>query len=166
MFGNGIHIWRILYEFFLVVVAAKEQRGWIQSKGTFSKRALSRDVRRFRNWTSVCKSIKTKLLIHNSFTSFHSISHEYLVLFLFCVTLCFILRDASCFKVFPCPLSSCFFFLLALWSSRLWKRELVCVLLVHLFVCFVRVSFYHFPLSFGVADWLRFVIVALPGLVY
>ena len=35
-------------------------------------------------------------------------------------------------------------FLLELWSPRLGKRELVCVLLVHLFVCFVRVSFCHF----------------------
>ena len=31
------------------------------------------------------------------------------VLFLFCVALCFILQGASCFKVFPCSLSSCFF---------------------------------------------------------
>ena len=41
-----------------------------------------------------------------------------------------------------CPRVSSF--LLALWSPRLGKRELVCVLLVHLFVCFVRVSFCHF----------------------
>ena len=31
------------------------------------------------------------------------------VLFLFCVALWFILRGASCSKVFPCSLSSCFF---------------------------------------------------------
>ena len=31
------------------------------------------------------------------------------VLFLLCVTLWFILRGASCFKDFPCSLSSCFF---------------------------------------------------------
>ena len=30
------------------------------------------------------------------------------VFFLFCVALWFILQDASCFKVFPCSLSSCF----------------------------------------------------------
>ena len=30
------------------------------------------------------------------------------MLFLFCVALWFILRGASCFKVFPCSLSSCF----------------------------------------------------------
>ena len=30
------------------------------------------------------------------------------VLFLFCVALWFILRSASCFKVVPCSLSSCF----------------------------------------------------------
>ena len=35
--------------------------------------------------------------------------------------------------------------------------------LVHLFVCFVRVSFCIFSLPLGVGGWLRFVIVALPG---
>ena len=71
------------------------------------------------------------------------------VLFLFCVALWFILRGASCFKVFPCSLSSCFVIPSALWSPRLGKRELVYVLLVHLFVCFVRVSFCHF------SSWCR-----------
>ena len=35
------------------------------------------------------------------------------------------------------------------------------MLLVHLFVCFVRVSCCHFPLPLGVGVWLWFVIVAL-----
>ena len=61
-----------------------------------------------------------------------------------------------------CPRVSSF--LLALWSPRLGKRELVCVLLVHLFVCFVRVSFCHFFSSSWCRGWLRFVIVTLPGL--
>ena len=47
-----------------------------------------------------------------------------------------------------CPRVSSF--LLALWSPRLGKRELVCVLIVHLFVCFVHVSFCHFSLPLGV----------------
>ena len=59
-----------------------------------------------------------------------------------------------------CPCVSSF--LSALWSPRLGKRDLVCVLLVHLVVCFVRVSFCHFSLPLGVGGWLRFVIVALP----
>ena len=63
------------------------------------------------------------------------------VLFLFCVALLFILRGASCLKVFPCSLSLCFFILLALWSPRLGKRVLVCVLLVHLFVLSVFFSY-------------------------
>ena len=50
--------------------------------------------------------------------------------------------------------------------ANLGKRELVCVLLVHLFVCFVHVSFCHFSLPLGVGGWLQFVIVALPGLFY
>ena len=37
---------------------------------------------------------------------------------------------------------------------------------VHLCVYFVRVSFYHLSLPLGVVGWLRFVIVALPGLFY
>ena len=134
-----------------------------------------------------------------------------------CVALWFILRGASCFKVFPCSLSTCFVILfstvftslgeevgwlcwgltsqstifqscrdgaIASWvinqyfrgvkclaqghntaeigleprtsrsgvrhstteppRSPLGKRELVCVLLVHLFVCFIRVSFVIF----------------------
>ena len=40
------------------------------------------------------------------------------------------------------------------------------VLLVHLFVCFVRVSFCYFSLHLGVGGWLRIVIVALPELLY
>ena len=35
------------------------------------------------------------------------------------------------------------------------------MLLIHLFVCFVRVSFSHLSLPLGVGGWLRFVIVAL-----
>ena len=48
----------------------------------------------------------------------------------------------------------------------LWKRELVCVLLVHLFVCFVHVSFCNFSLPLGITGWLQFVIETLPGLFY
>ena len=40
------------------------------------------------------------------------------------------------------------------------------MLLGHLFVCFVGVSFLSFSLPHGVGDWLLFVIVALPGLSY
>ena len=56
------------------------------------------------------------------------------MVFLFCVALWFILRGASCFLVFPYSLSSCFIipFSVAITS------------LVHLFVCFVHVSFCHF----------------------
>ena len=44
-------------------------------------------------------------------------------------------------------------FVLAFWSPLLGKRELVFVLLVHLFVCFARVCFCPFSLQ----GWLRFV---------
>ena len=53
-----------------------------------------------------------------------------------------------------------------LYTPRLGKRELVCVHLVHLFVCFVCVTFCHFSLPPGVGGWLQFVIVALPRLFY
>ena len=36
--------------------------------------------------------------------------------------------------------------------------------LVHLFICFVRVSVCHCSLPLGVGGWLRFVNVALPRL--
>ena len=55
---------------------------------------------------------------------------------------------------------------LAFLSPRLGKRELVLVLLVHLFVCFARVCFCPFSLLLGVEGWLRFVIVAYPGPFY
>ena len=57
-------------------------------------------------------------------------------------------------------------FVLAFWSPRLGKKELVFVLLVHLFVCFARVCFCPFSLPLGVEVWLRFVIVAYPGPFY
>ena len=61
-----------------------------------------------------------------------------------------------------CSYVSFFFFLilLALRSPCLGKRELVCVLFVHLFI---PVGLCLFPLPFGVGDWLQFVNVALPG---
>ena len=43
-----------------------------------------------------------------------------------------------------CPRSP---FVLAFWSPRLGKRELICVLLVHLFVCFARVFLFFFSSS-------------------
>ena len=88
------------------------------------------------------------------------------VFFLFCVALWFILRALHILKSSRalCPRVSSF--ILALRSPRLGKRELVCVLLVQLFVCFVRVSFGHVSLPLGVGDWLRFMIVALPGFFY
>ena len=46
------------------------------------------------------------------------------------------------------------------------EREVVYVLLVHLFVYFARVNFYPFSLPLGVRGWLRLVVVALPGLFY
>ena len=76
------------------------------------------------------------------------------VLFLLCVALWFIIRGALCFKVFPCSLSSCFVILFCIVITSLGEEgaELICVLLVHLFVCFVRASFCHFslPLVVGV----------------
>ena len=61
------------------------------------------------------------------------------VFFLFCVALWFILRGASCFKVFPCPLSSCFVISFSIVIASLGEEGAVYVLLVHLFVCFLHV---------------------------
>ena len=92
------------------------------------------------------------------------------VFFLFCVALWFILRCASCFKDFPCSLSSCFFIPFSIVITSLGE-EGAALCSSRAFVCFVHVSFFFFfffPFSppLGVGDWLRFVIVALPGLFY
>ena len=73
------------------------------------------------------------------------------MLFLFCVALWFILRARHVLKSSRALCHRVSSFFLALWSPRLGKRELVCVLLVHLFVCFVLVSF----LSFFSSSWCR-----------
>ena len=71
--------------------------------------------------------------------------------------------DASFFKVFPCFLSSCFFILFGIVITSLGEEGAgLCA--SRAFVCFVRVRFCHFSLPLGVGSWLRFVIVALPGL--
>ena len=65
------------------------------------------------------------------------------MLFLFCVALYFTLRDASCL-ILPCSLSMCSFCPLAFWSACLGKRELVFVLIMHLFVSYAHVNLCHF----------------------
>ena len=87
------------------------------------------------------------------------------MLFLFFVALWFILRDASSFKLFLCSLSSCFVIPFSIVITSLGE-ELgswsVCFSCICLFVLYV--SFCHFSLPLGVGVWLRFVIVAFPGL--
>ena len=39
------------------------------------------------------------------------------------------------------------------------------MLIVHLFVCFIRVSFSNFSLPLGVGGWLLFVIVAFEAVI-
>ena len=72
---------------------------------------------------------------------------------------------ASCFKVFPCSLSSCFVIPFSIVITSLGEDgDGLCA--SRAFVCFVRVSFCPFSLPLGVGGWLWFVIVALPGLYY
>ena len=85
------------------------------------------------------------------------------VLVLLFVALWFIL-PGDLLYVFPCViLFLCFSVLLVLRLLRLGKRELILVLF-RTFVRFVLVWICRFPLSLGVWEGLRFVIVALPGL--
>ena len=56
------------------------------------------------------------------------------VLFLFFVALWFILRDASCFKVVPCSLSSCFFIPFSIVITSL-VEEGACLCAFRAFVC-------------------------------
>ena len=85
------------------------------------------------------------------------------VLVLLFVALWFILRN-DLFYDFHCAiLFLCFSVLLALRLPRLGKRELILVLFVRLFsLCLF--GFVGFQLPLGVWEGLRFVIVALPGL--
>ena len=84
------------------------------------------------------------------------------VLFLLCVALWCLLRGASCFIVFPCSLPSCFFIRFSIVIRGSWS---VCFSCICLFVLYVLV-FFHFSLPIAVGGWLRFVIVALPVLLY
>ena len=56
-----------------------------------------------------------------------------------------------------------FSILLALWSPRMEKGELVFVHLAHLFVYVAGVDLCPSSLPLGVGGWLQLVIVALPG---
>ena len=87
------------------------------------------------------------------------------VLFLFCLALWFILRGASCFKVFPCSLSSCFVIPFSI-VINLLGEDRVGLCASRAFVCKIHVSFCHFSLPLGVGGWLWFLTVALPGLFY
>ena len=74
-----------------------------------------------------------------------------------CGSLCFILRGASCFKVFSCSLSSCFFISFSIVITSLGAEEAgLCAsrAFVCLFVCFVRVSF--LPCSHPLGQFLSF----------
>ena len=70
------------------------------------------------------------------------------MLFLFCVSLLFILRGALCFKVFPCSLSSCFFISLSIVITSLGKegaglcasRAFVCLFCTCEFLSFLSAS--------------------------
>ena len=88
------------------------------------------------------------------------------MLFLFCVALWFILRGASCFKVFPCSLSLGFVIPFSIVIISLGEEGAgLCA--SRAFVClFCTCYFCHFSLPLGVRCWLRFVIVTLPGPFY
>ena len=86
------------------------------------------------------------------------------VLFLFCVALWFILRGASCL-VLPCSLSSCFFIPFSIVITSLVEDGAgLCA--SREFVYFTPVNFCPISLPLGVSDWLRLLIVALPGRFY
>ena len=87
------------------------------------------------------------------------------MLFLFCVALWFILRGASFFKVFPRSLSSCFVIPFSIVITSLGEEGAgLCASRAYICLFVLYVSFCHFSLPLGVVGWLRFVIVALPGL--
>ena len=70
------------------------------------------------------------------------------------------------FRVEPCLLFVLVIVKSCLWLPRLGKRELVYVLLVHLFVCLARVNIGLFSFPLGIRNWLWLVIVTFPRLFY
>ena len=71
------------------------------------------------------------------------------MLFLFCVTLWFILRGASCFKIFLCSLSSCFVIPFSIVITSLGEEGAgLCASLA--FVGLLCICFCHFSLPLGV----------------
>ena len=72
------------------------------------------------------------------------------VFILLCVTLWFILRGASCFKVFPCSLSSCFVIPFSIVITSLGERELVRVISCICFFALYVLVFVFFSLPLGV----------------
>ena len=73
------------------------------------------------------------------------------MVFLFYMALWFILRGASCFKVFPCSLSSCFVIPFSIVITWL-EEEGAGLYASHAFVCLF--CFCHLSLPLGVGSWL------------
>ena len=92
------------------------------------------------------------------------------VLFLFCMALWFTLWGVSCFEVSTCSLSSFVVIPFSIVITSLGEEGAGLCASRAMFVCFVRVRFCRFSLSFslplGVRGWLRFVTVAIPELFY
>ena len=81
------------------------------------------------------------------------------------MALWFILRGVSCLKFFSCSLSSRFFIPFSIVITSLGEEEAgLCA--SRTFVCFARISVCPFTLPLDVGGWLRFGIVAHPGLFY
>ena len=88
-----------------------------------------------------------------------------LVLFLFCVALWFILRGTSCFKVFQCSLSLCFFIPFSIVITSLGKEGAgLCT--SPAFVCLFVLYMLVFVIFLFLSVLATAVIVALPGLFY
>ena len=79
------------------------------------------------------------------------------MLFLFCVALWFILRGASCFKVFPCSLSSCFVISLSIVITSLGEEGAgLCVSRVFVFFFLYVLVFVIF--LFLLVSWVGFAL--------
>ena len=78
------------------------------------------------------------------------------------LTLCIFVVYSTLHYVLPCVLSLCFSVLLALRLPRLGKKSGLCVF--RAFVCFALAGLSLFPLPLSVKDWLRLMLMALPGL--
>ena len=99
----------------------------------------------------VCRQLKCSFFFNPTVVYATHRSKAVVQVYSYSVWLCGLFYGAlHVLKVFPCSLSSCFVITFSIVITSLGEEGAGWVLLVHVFVCFVRISFCHFSLPLGV----------------